>query len=143
MKQCTKCYVQKQEDDFFVKDKKTGLLHAQCKQCYKQRRILTYKIHYKKYREQYLKRARIRRHEKRSEYREGMLKYLNGKQCVVCNESDPRVLEFDHIDPGDKSFNISQGVKLGYTWDEILLEIQKCQLLCANCHKKKTSEQFG
>ena len=72
-----------------------------------------------------------------------MLEYLRDKFCVVCGESDVRALEFDHIDPACKSFNISQSVKLGHRWERVVEEIKKCRILCANCYKKHTSSQYG
>ena len=54
-----------------------------------------------------------------------------------------RVLEFDHLEPEHKSFAISQSVRLNKSWEEVMSEIAKCQILCANCHKKKTAQQFG
>ena len=53
-----------------------------------------------------------------------MLEYLSHKECVLCGESDIRTFEFDHLDPSKKSFSISQAVKLGFTWGEVVLEIK-------------------
>jgi hypothetical protein len=128
---------------FFVRDKKTGRLHAQCKQCYQKHRSTYYAAHYQKYRPAYLERAKIRRTELRSIFRSKMLAYLSDKSCMMCGENDIRVLEFDHLDPSQKSFEISQGIRLGHSWNDILQEIEKCRILCANCHKKHTSSQFN
>lgn len=55
--------------------------------------------------------------------------------CSVCGESDPVCLDFHHLDPKTKSFNI--GVQLGsYSLKRVKLEILKCEVLCANCHRK-------
>ena len=72
-----------------------------------------------------------------------MLAYLNKHHCVVCGEHGIRTLELDHIDPKTKKFSISQAVRLGYSWEQIEQEIEKCRVLCANCHKKHTAEQAG
>ena len=143
MKDCSKCGVNKSPDQYYIKDSKTGRLHAQCKACYKEHRKTYYKKHYKSYREQYLARAKARRKRVREEFRTNMLTYLSDKKCSMCGEADIRVLEFNHIDPARKSFSISQAVRLGYKWYEVKQEISKCEILCANCHKKVTSEQFG
>ena len=71
-----------------------------------------------------------------------MLEFMSGKGCLDCGENDIRVLELDHISPENKSFSVSQAVKLGYSWDEVLVEIEKCQILCANCHKRRTAQQY-
>lgn len=70
-----------------------------------------------------------------------MLDYLEGKSCVGCGIQDNRVLEFDHIEPSTKSFGIARGIADTRSWENILIEIEKCQILCANCHKIKTSEK--
>jgi hypothetical protein len=143
MKTCSKCGISKNESDFFVKDKKTNRLHAQCKQCYKAHRQTYYAQHYQTYKEEYLLRAQKHRESLRHDFRSNLAAYLSGKACEVCGETDIRVLEFDHLNPESKLFNISQAVRLGYSWDAVVIEISKCRILCANCHRKHTAAQFG
>lgn len=119
-----------------MKDSKSGRLHTQCKDCYKLHRKIYYAEHYTKYKKAYQERARYRRAQLRHEYRSNMLKYLDKKLCEICGEADIRTLEFDHVDPSKKSFGISQAVRLGYRWKDVVIEIEKCRILCANCHKK-------
>ena len=57
--------------------------------------------------------------------------------CVDCGESDPIVLDFDHI-VGDKQFNIGSAVRGGASMAAIWAEIEKCELRCANCHRRVT-----
>lgn len=54
-------------------------------------------------------------------------------ECVRCGFSDYRALEFHHLDRSTKSFNISES----FTWSfgKIQEEIEKCEILCANCHR--------
>lgn len=61
------------------------------------------------------------------------LAYLGGK-CINCGTT--KMLEFDHIDPNNVSFRISQG--LSYSFDRLKHELDKCQLLCRTCHWVKT-----
>ncbi len=143
MRKCTKCEIIKDEKDFFVKDKTSGRLHTQCKLCYKEHRKTYYRTHYQKYHQAYLDRAKRYRNLLHTEYRNNMLAYLHGKQCAICGEDDIRTFEFDHVEPHEKEFNISQAVKLGYRWGAVEKEISKCRILCANCHKKHTAEQRG
>lgn len=139
---CSKCSKEKRHEDFFLRDKKTGRYHAQCKACYKEHRQTYYANHYLKYKDSYLLRARTRRERLRTIFRANMLEFMSGKGCLDCGENDIRVLELDHISPENKSFSVSQAVKLGYSWDEVLVEIEKCQILCANCHKRRTAQQY-
>lgn len=141
MRICSKCKTPKEETEFFTKDSRTNKLHAQCKQCYKLHRKTYYAEHYAKYSQQYRDRAKQRRLSIRKEYHTQLLSYLRQHPCVQCSEDDVRVLEFDHIVPSQKSFGISWAVRYGISWDKIEQEMLKCQVLCANCHKKRTAEQ--
>lgn len=67
---------------------------------------------------------------------------LNGAKCMDCGEADPVVLDFDHRDPSKKSFNItlaarSKGAKA------VLAEIELCDIVCKNCHARRTAKMFG
>jgi hypothetical protein len=100
-------------------------------------------MHYQRYGEQYRERAKIRRAKIKKILQTKMLEYLHDKSCQFCGENDPRVLDFDHIDPKQKSIGIARAITNGIDWDRILKEIQKCRILCANCHRKHTAEQQG
>jgi hypothetical protein len=52
------------------------------------------------------------------------------------------VLEFDHIDADAKSFNIGQSLPYR-NWTSILEEIKKCEVVCANCHRRRTAPRKG
>ncbi len=143
MRKCTKCTILKPENEFYIKDSKTNRLHTQCKDCYREHRATFYAKHYQKYKEQYQIRAKLRREKVKTMYRDYIVSYLNTHPCVDCGESDIRVLELDHVDPTIKKFSVSQGVRLGYSQKDIEEEVKKCQVLCANCHKKRTATQFG
>lgn len=84
--------------------------------------------------------AKRRIREKHAIRRRFLQMKLGGK-CLKCGCDDWRLLDFDHIDPMSKSMNISQ--KIHMPLDFLSIEISKCQLLCANCHRLKTMEQGG
>jgi transposase-like protein len=58
---------------------------------------------------------------------------LLGGKCYQCDEDRPWVLDFHHNDSNQKEFEISR-IK-DYRWSIIEKEIQKCILLCRNCHR--------
>lgn len=62
--------------------------------------------------------------------------------CLVCGESDKMVLEFDHRDPSEKETNISILIRCS-NLTKLNNELSKCDVLCANCHRRKTASQFG
>ncbi len=65
-------------------------------------------------------------------------------KCELChytNDDCIFLFDYDHIDPKTKIAAISEMIRLGYSWSEIKAEIQKCRLLCCNCHRIHTSTQ--
>ena len=79
-----------------------------------------------------IERQNKNRFRKRSNY-----KQLAGGKCTICNYNRCLdALQFHHTDPATKLFTITDAIwgKGGYTEEEILNEIKKCILICANCH---------
>lgn len=70
-----------------------------------------------------------------------MTEYLQEHPCVDCGEPDPVVLEFDHLD--NKVMSIARARSHGWSIERLKTEIAKCEVRCANCHRKKTAIQFG
>jgi hypothetical protein len=68
------------------------------------------------------------------------LEYLAQKGCCDCGERDPRVLEFDHIDPSEKANDVATLFSNGFGWgsEKLREEIRKCRVICSNCHRKHT-----
>lgn len=57
--------------------------------------------------------------------------------CFCCGyKEDPCALDFDHLNPDQKHAGV--GKMMTHSFDKILNEMNKCQLLCANCHRIKT-----
>jgi 5-methylcytosine-specific restriction endonuclease McrA len=67
--------------------------------------------------------------------------YLSRNHCVVCGETDPVVLEFDHVH--GKNSAVANLVRLNVPLSRLQEEIEKCQVLCVNCHKRKTAKERG
>lgn len=61
--------------------------------------------------------------------------YKQNNCCSICGEKDIRCLEFHHTD-NNKEADISYLVYNGYSLKRIKKEIEKCIILCANCHRK-------
>lgn len=74
----------------------------------------------------------------REKIRESLRVFLSGKACVDCGEEDPVVLEFDHIDPNKKFKTINKMMSGHYSWKSLEKEIVKCDVRCANCHRRRT-----
>ena len=71
-----------------------------------------------------------------------VLKHFEKNLCNSCGESNPLVLEFNHI-KGKKRATVSEMVVCGWGLKTIKKEISKCEVLCANCHRIKTAKQRG
>lgn len=61
------------------------------------------------------------------------IEYLGGK-CQICGNVNWYHMEFHHIK--NKKFNISRLLNMGYNWNLIQQELDKCQLYCRNCHQE-------
>jgi hypothetical protein len=133
---CINCKESFKEDQFpFVPSKKRRL--ARCHACKKA------------YDREYWARTKDRRNERKREnisnsHRRNVqyvLDYLKNHPCEYCNETDPLVLEFDHKDPTTKVNHVSLFMR-SRSLKSLKQEISKCRVLCANCHRRKTAEQF-
>lgn len=138
MKRCSKCKKEKVLNDFSFKIKNAGLRHRQCKKCTR----LLIKNHYNKNRQYYLLKAGKRNKILRDTVNKFLCKYLLKNPCVDCGESDVRVLEFDHKGEIPKFKAVSSLIRLQYPLNKIQEEIDKCEIRCANCHRRKTARDF-
>ena len=98
--------------------------------------IKLYQREYGRNRSQEEKDKRNQYHRDRYNQKVKECKTILGGKCVVCGATEN--LEFDHIDPKTKLFNITVYVTGGKSKDVFMEELNKCQLLCVECHKNKT-----
>jgi hypothetical protein len=98
-----------------------------------------YMKHKRKHKQTVLEYKREFRDQNKNRVRE----YLVYHPCIDCGEDDIVVLDFDHKDGEKKKATISFLLGQGYSWKTIEEEINKCVVRCANCHRRRTSIQFG
>ncbi|GAA4578450.1 hypothetical protein GCM10023176_54400 [Micromonospora coerulea] len=138
-KVCVGCNIEKPIGEFHTRARKTTTyVFPKCKECH---RSYT-RGHYEANKGDYLTRVRARQVELTRTTREFLISYLRDHPCVDCSEGDPVVLQFDHC-RGEKVANISDMVRRGWSLRTIKLEIEKCDVVCANCHQRRTARQFG
>ncbi len=89
------------------------------------------------YRQEYKPRKHVMERKRREKHRKRAVKYLGGR-CLDCSINDYRVLVFDHL--RDKEANVARF--LGKRWERIVKELEKCELVCANCHLIRTNERI-
>ena len=107
-----------------------------CRPC----RSAYHRQHYLKNKQRYIENNRKRVSRVMQERYEYLLLYFQTHPCVECGEKDPVVLEFDHL--GDKSFDVARGIR-DKNWNEVLAEMEKCEVVCANCHRRRTALRGG
>jgi hypothetical protein len=73
------------------------------------------------------------------ERRLSVVKWLSSLrvQCAKCGETDPIVLDFHHRDPSQKKFQLIGSLCYSRSRETILKEVAKCDVLCANCHRRE------
>lgn len=80
---------------------------------------------------------------KRSRELRAFINALKARPCTDCtNKFPPIAMDFDHRDPDIKSAEISTLVGAGKPIEIILAEINKCDLVCANCHRVRTKKRY-
>lgn len=99
-------------------------------------------MHYINNRSDYRAKQKQWRKEFRKTIRSKLIEYLKTHPCVDCGETDCSVLEFDHV-RGDKKDNVATLLNCDTSWNNLQKEIDKCEVRCANCHKRRSAKQFG
>ena len=66
--------------------------------------------------------------------------YLSKHPCVDCGEGDVVVLDFDHV-KGEKVSDVSRLANVGARLWKLINEIDKCEVRCANCHRRVTHKR--
>ena len=144
MLKCDTCGLVKSESEFTINyrskiDPNKVSYKKTCKSCRAKKQnvwshnegkesILNYRINNKEQHNE-IQRRKIRERKK-------LLVEMLGGKCESCGTT--KNLQFDHIDPTTKSFSIAKK----YMSPVVFEEIKKCQLLCYECHLKKTSEEW-
>jgi hypothetical protein len=135
MKLCGACGQQKPVQEFAWRRERLGQRHNMCRPCQADYR----RRHYEANRAKYIRLAGARRARVAEERFAWLVDYLTEHPCVDCGETDVLVLEFDHV-RGEKKFNISRGI-VDASWDALTSEIDKCEVVCANCHRRRTAQR--
>ena len=135
-KKCVICKVIMDTSEFYKNKSKKDGLNNLCKVCSRAKSKKSYKENKVKYRLAIKRRKR----EVLLRNRAIVVEHLKDNACVDCGEDDIIVLEFDHI--RDKISNISDMIWKSTT-KALIKEIAKCEVRCANCHRRKTAIDFN
>jgi len=129
MRKCNKCGIQEDNIEFATK----GCL---CIPCHRIKAIEANKRWMAKHRDTIMQRRRDKYPEKKKEReaRKQILLDMRGGRCSICGyDKCSAALDFHHIDPTQKEFRLSKNVLIN---DTVIAEVNKCVILCANCHRE-------
>jgi hypothetical protein len=133
MKRCTFCHEVKSYDEFNLRRGARDGRQDRCRDCCR--------AWYVRNRDEHKQRVAQRNERTLREYRQWLAEYLAEHPCVDCGETDLRVLEFDHREGSDKIADVAALVSHLAKWSRVLAEIEKCDVRCANCHRRRTAER--
>jgi predicted RNA-binding protein YlxR (DUF448 family) len=133
-RRCGRCGEMKPLDDFAWRRKAKGQRHNMCRPCHAE----YHRGHYLANKQRYIDQAAAQKRRARLARTLFLVEYFKEHPCVDCGETDPVVLEFDHR--GEKSFEVTRKFA-ERSWQSILDEIEKCEVRCANCHRRRTAMQ--
>lgn len=134
MKKCSKCLRNLDESNFNWKIKNVRLQYH-CKKCSRE----YVRNHYQNNVNYYILKARKRNTAIKNEIIEFLGNYFATHPCVDCGEKDVLVLEFDHRDRLEKFDEVSKLISNRGKLEKVEKEVEKCDVRCANCHRRKTS----
>jgi hypothetical protein len=135
LKRCCTCKRQLPRSEFNIRRAAFDGLQSRCRTCSR--------AWYEAHRDGHIVASVRRNAALRAELEAKLAAYFAQHPCVDCGEQDIRCLEFDHRDRSTKSANIAGLLRLVVPWDVIWQEIQKCDVRCANCHRRRTAAQVN
>ena len=130
---CIWCRLLKPVAAFAFRSKALGTRQSHCRSCHAAYR----RSHYLRNRPEYIAREVERIRRRRTENRHLLRAYLRSHPCVTCGESDIVTLQFDHRDRATKRQDVGILV-IAKPWSVVCAEIEKCDVRCANCHRRRT-----
>lgn len=137
MKKCDTCKQEKELIEYNKNRTKKDGLNSICKICSRARS----KKYYLENHDKHIKNIIRRNKEQETRIKTWVASYLRNNNCVDCNENNIVVLEFDHLK--NKEFNISTMIHRRFSILRIKKEIEKCEVVCANCHRIRTAKQYN
>lgn len=135
---CGACGEHKPSAAFSFSNESRRELNSYCRVCHAAYRH----AHYLANKPDYIRRAIAQVKGRRAENRREVLLYLATHPCVDCGNANVLVLEFDHRDPDDKLTEVGK-MMVQTRWPRVRAEIEKCDVRCVNCHRRKTGREFA
>ena len=110
---CSKCGRELPLENFHWRNKEKGLRRADCKECHSNHMKQVY------------------------QKKKDTIQELKSQcKCAKCGDDRGYILDYHHINPNEKETTIARMTSNCYTLDKVYNEIEKCIVLCANCHRE-------
>jgi hypothetical protein len=147
MQKCSTCGVEKAFGCFYVRNVFKGTLHKQCKDCI-QKTIKKYAENNRQQKAVYMRgyyrdtRGKHTRQKTWGTKWDGIRAWIRelkeNNPCVDCGKKYLAcVMDLDHV-VGEKLLSIGQMMGQRVSDEDVLTEVQKCELVCSNCHRIRT-----
>lgn len=127
LKRCVECENEKPLSEFRKDSSRIGGYRSECKVCSRARIKSVYT-------QRYSVKYNARTRKKYNERVEFITEYKLLHPCIICGENEVACLDFHHVDPNEKENTVSQ--MLNGNMEKLMEEINKCVMLCSNCHRK-------
>ena len=134
-KRCVTCHEERPLIAFNVRRQSKDGLQDRCRECSR--------AWYLANREEHIRNVGARTARMRRTYRQRIGEYLRDHPCIDCGETDLACLDFDHRDRATKAGGVGQLAGQLVAWSRVEAEIAKCDVRCANCHRRRTARQMG
>ena len=132
---CSKC--KKDYDNSNFHSRGNGKFHKQCKFCKRE----AIKRHYENNKQDYVDRAKIKNKQRLVEITE-IINNIKNVPCKDCGKTFPAcAMDFDHFDGREKIADVSL-LRNNLCLSKILEEIEKCEVVCACCHRIRTHKRY-
>lgn len=127
MKECSRCKESKSPDDFHKSSRMKDGLQSSCKSCMAES--------YKRSRGNRLDHYKAVQATRNVANTARFQEWKAGQKCQCCGETETCCLDLHHLDPSEKEGTISN-ITASWSWERLKLEIDKCIVVCSNCHRK-------
>lgn len=141
MRTCKKCQTEKDPSDFYLTSR--GKPSTSCRACSVKRAQENYRENREErleWHRNYNKHSNDHTNGRKAKIRE-WIRLLKDVPCKDCSgRFPPECMDFDHRDPTQKT----KGIASMTCWsvERIMEEVDKCDIICANCHRIRTAKQF-
>jgi hypothetical protein len=160
MRKCTGCGIEKKHEDFVKNIRCEDGRTRRCKECTNNRQRAYARNRYandSEFRKTMVEHSRKFRDENREMVRRNILErhlrhqakarrfveaYKETLGCMDCGFTNAKALDMDHRNPKDKYQRLAVMVGNGWSFYTIFLELEKCDVRCANCHRIRHSQEM-